>query len=117
MIYQTSVTNPNSKLVTCHIPKKWSSLVDPSENFLTQAETSQIGLTQVNTSYYLGQSYRMGRNIRILDHTINQSVNLFIYGTIKLQKREGWESENFDWKLHLKKQIKIQLIQRHEHEH
>ena len=28
-----------------------------------------------------------------------------------------WESENFDGKLRLKKQIKIQLIQRHEHEH
>ena len=49
-------------------------------------------------------------NIRIM-----QSINLFIYGTIKLQKRERWESENFDGKLHLKKQIKIQLIQRHKH--
>ena len=28
-----------------------------------------------------------------------------------------WESQNFVWKLQLKKLIKIQLIQRHEHEH
>ena len=27
-----------------------------------------------------------------------QSINLFIYGTIKIQKRERWESENFDGK-------------------
>ena len=33
-----------------------------------------------------------------------QSTNLFIYGTITLQKRERWEPENFDGK-----QIKIQL--------
>ena len=46
-----------------------------------------------------------------------QSINLFIYGTIKLQKRERWEPQNFDGKLHFKKQIKIQLIQGHEHEH
>ena len=57
------------------------------------------------------------QRIRILDHAINQWINLFIYGTIKLQKRERWESENFDGKLHLKKQIKNPLIQRHEHEH
>ena len=47
------------------------------------------------------------------------SINLFT-APIKLKKRERWESENFDGKLHLKKQIKIQLIQliqRHEHEH
>ena len=48
---------------------------------------------------------------------MQSSINQFIYGTIKLKKREKWESENFDGKLHLKKQIKIQLIQRHEHEH
>ena len=53
-------------------------------------------------------------NIRSCNH---QSINQFIYGTIKLKKRERWESENFDGKLHLKKQIKIQLIQRHEHEY
>ena len=49
-----------------------------------------------------------------------QSINLFIYGTIKLQKGERWQSENFIGKLHLKKQIKIELIQRlvpHKHEH
>ena len=38
-----------------------------------------------------------------------QSINLFIYGTIKPQKQERWESENFDGKLHLRKQIKVQL--------
>ena len=38
-----------------------------------------------------------------------QSINLFIYSMIELQKRERWESENFDGKLHLRKQIKIQL--------
>ena len=54
------------------------------------------------------------QSIRILDYAI---INQFIDGTIKLKKRERWESENFDGKLHLKKQIKIQLIQRHEHEH
>ena len=54
------------------------------------------------------------KNIISCNH---QSINQFIYGTIKLKKRERWESENFDGKLHLKKQIKIQLIQRHEHEH
>ena len=55
------------------------------------------------------------QSIRILDHAIiNQSIYL---GTIKLKKRERWESENFDGKLHLKKQVKIQLIQRHEHKH
>ena len=46
---------------------------------------------------------------RISDHAINQSIYLFIYGTIKLQKQERWESENFDEKLHLRKQIKVQL--------
>ena len=46
-----------------------------------------------------------------------QSINLFIYGTIKLQKGERWQSENFIGKLHLKKQIKVELIQWHEHEH
>ena len=54
------------------------------------------------------------KNIRSCNH---QSINQFIYGPIKLKKRERRESENFDGKLHLKKQIKIQLIQRHEHEH
>ena len=44
------------------------------------------------------------KNIRSCNH---QSINQFIYGTIKLKKRERWESENFDGKLHLKKQIKI----------
>ena len=50
---------------------------------------------------------------------MQSSINQFNYGTIKLLKRERWEPENFDGKLHLKskKQIKIQLIQRHEHEH
>ena len=38
-----------------------------------------------------------------------QSINLFIYDTIKLQKQERWESENFYGKLHLRKQIKVQL--------
>ena len=28
-----------------------------------------------------------------------------------------WQSENFDLKLHSRKQMKIQLIQRHKHEH
>ena len=49
----------------------------------------------------------------LLDH----AINLFIYGMIKLQKGIRWQSENFIGKLHLKKQIKIELIQRHEHEH
>ena len=45
------------------------------------------------------------QSIRILDHAvINQSIYL---GTIMLKKRERWESENFDGKLHLKKQICI----------
>ena len=43
------------------------------------------------------------------EYQIMQSINLFIYGTIKLQKQERWESENFDGKLHLRKQIKVQL--------
>ena len=42
-------------------------------------------------------------------YQIMQSINLFIYGTIKLQKQERWELENFDGKLHLRKQIKVQL--------
>ena len=48
---------------------------------------------------------------------MQSSINQFIYGTIKLKKKERWEPGNFDGKLHLKKQIKIQLIQRHEHKH
>ena len=43
------------------------------------------------------------------EYQIMQSINLFIYSTIKLQKQERWESENFDGKLHLRKQIKVQL--------
>ena len=43
------------------------------------------------------------------EYQIMQSINLFIYGTIKPQKQERWESENFDGKLHLRKQIKVQL--------
>ena len=46
-----------------------------------------------------------------------QSANLFIYGRIKLQKGEKWQSENFIGKLHFKKQIKTELIQKHEDEH
>ena len=34
--------------------------------------------------------------IRILDHAI---INQFIYGTIKLKKKERWEPEHFDGKL------------------
>ena len=41
---------------------------------------------------------------------------LFIYGTIKLQNEERWQSENFIGKLHLKKQIKIELIELRKHE-
>ena len=43
------------------------------------------------------------------EYQIMQSMNLFIYGAIKPQKQERWESENFDGKLHLRKQIKVQL--------
>ena len=42
---------------------------------------------------------------RISDH----AINLFIYSMIKLQKQERWESENFDGKLHLRKQMKVEL--------
>ena len=43
------------------------------------------------------------------EYQIMQSMNLFIYGAIKPQKQERWESENFDGKLLLRKQIKVQL--------
>ena len=43
------------------------------------------------------------------EYQIMQSINLFIYSTINLQKQERWESENFDGKLHLRKQIKVEL--------
>ena len=52
-----------SKLMTS--PKKWSSPVHPSENFGPSRNSkwsSYMGLTQVNTSSYLGQSYHMGRD-------------------------------------------------------
>ena len=44
------------------------------------------------------------KNIRSCNH---RSINLFRHDKAKETRR--WESENFDGKLHLKKQIKIQL--------
>ena len=49
-----------------------------------------------------------------MESSINQSI--YLQHDKAKEERKG-ESENFDGKLHLKKQIKIQLIQRHEHKH
>ena len=50
------------------------------------------------------------------EYQIMQSINLFIYGTIKPQKQERWESENFDGEAALEEADKSSA-ERHEHEH